>query len=448
MDIFHNLLYLSACVLFIISLRSLSSPKTARIGNFLGIAGMLIAVITTFSFHSLYEFYIFAAIVLGAIVGIRIAMTISIKALPEMIAVFNGLGGLAAILISAAEIIGEHSSYAENMPGLIVGALAFSGSIVAFLKLHNTISQKPIIFESQIATNIAVFAITIALCTATMIFKNPSLLFLLSISACVLGFLLVIPIGGADMPIIISILNAYSGFAAVGVGFAVQNIVLIIVGTLVGVSGTILSYIMTKAMNRSLLNVILGGLKKDKNQKTLPEEEKAIHQASPEDMAYILENSQNIIIVPGYGLAVAQAQSVLKKMADILVNKYGNSVRFAIHPVAGRMPGHMNVLLAEAGVDYKNVFALDDINNDFSSADAVLVIGANDIVNPAAETNPESNLYGMPVLEVWKAKTVFVIKRSMASGYSGEENPLFFDDNTLMVFGDAKDIIEKTIQYL
>ena len=448
MDIFHNILYILSAILFIIALRSLSSPKTARGGNLLGMSGMLIALFSALSFHSTHDVYIIAALAAGAVIGVSFALKINIKSLPEMIAIFNGLGGAAAMLISLAEITEKHSDYLPNSIGLIIGALAFSGSIVAFLKLSGKIKSGAILFQGQHIINLLLILMIIALCSLLIVKESNLIFYAIGGLAILLGILLVLPVGGADMPIVISILNAYSGFAAVGIGFVMDSIILIIVGSLVGASGAILAYIMTKSMNRSLMNVIGGNFATNEQSNFSSSEHKNIHQASPEDAAFMMENASNIIIVVGYGLAVAQAQTILKKMADILENKFGDNVRFAIHPVAGRMPGHMNVLLAEAGVDYEKVFALDDINNDFAAADIAMVIGANDIVNPAAQTDTNSPLYGMPVLEVWKAKTVFVIKRSLGSGYAGVENPLFFYDNTLMIFGDAKEVLEKIVQNL
>lgn len=450
MDIFHNILFVIAAVMFIISLRSLSSPQTARNGNLIGITGMLIALFSTLSFHSSHDIYIIFALAAGAFIGIIIAIKINIKSLPEMIAFFNGLGGAAAMLISLAEITEKHAEYLPNSIGLIIGALAFSGSIIAFLKLSGKISSAPITFKGLHTLNLLFVGTIFALCLLLIFEANTALFYIIGALSFLLGILLVLPVGGADMPIIISVLNAYFGFAAVGIGFVMNSIILVIVGSLVVASGAILTYIMTKSMNRSLINVIAGNFTADKKDEYIftNKTSKNIHQASPEDAAFMMENATNIIIVVGYGLAVAQAQTILKKMADILENKFGDNVRFAIHPVAGRMPGHMNVLLAEAGVDYEKVFALDDINNDFASTDIAMVIGANDIVNPAAGNDANSPLYGMPVLEVWKAKTVFVIKRSLGSGYAGVENPLFFYDNTLMIFGDAKEVLEKIVQNL
>jgi len=447
MDVFHSILLLISSSFFIVALRSLSSPHTARNGNLLGMIGMIIALLSALSFHSTNDIYIIIALLSGALIGIYSAMKINIKSLPEMIAAFNGLGGMAAVLISLAEITEKNNDYLPNSIGLIIGALAFSGSIIAILKLSGKIFSGTIIFKGQHIINLLLFTAIIFLCFLLIFKENIRLFYIMGALSFLLGILLVLPIGGADMPIIISVLNAYSGFAAIGIGFVMNSVIMVIIGTLVGVSGTVLAYIMTKSMNRSLANVILGNIAGNKKNNIISTD-KNIHRSSPEDAAFMMENATNIIIVVGYGLAVAQAQIILKKMADILENKYSDNVKFAIHPVAGRMPGHMNVLLAEAGVDYEKIFALDDINNDFASTDIAIVVGANDIVNPAAETDKNSPLYGMPVLEVWKAKTVFVIKRSLSSGYAGVENPLFFYDNTLMIFGDAKEVLEKIVQNL
>ena len=449
MDIFHTFLYLSASILFILSLRSLSSPKTAKNGNMLGMIGMLIALFSTLSFASSQDIYILIALFAGAFVGISFAAMVNIKALPETVAVFNGLGGASAVLISLAEITEKHNFYLENSIGLIIGALAFSGSFVAFLKLHNFISPKPFIFFGQNILNFILGICIIGFCSLFIFHGGDGIFYTIAFLSLILGILLVLPIGGADMPIIISLLNAYSGFAAIGIGFVMDNIILVIVGSLVGASGAILAYVMTKSMNRSLFNIITGKLSEENlTENAYFSVNQHINLATPTEVAFLLENASNIIIVVGYGLAAAQAQNILKKLADILIEKYQDNVRFAIHPVAGRMPGHMNVLLAEAGVEYDRVFALEDINNDFSSADVVLVIGANDIINPSAQSDTSSPLFGMPVLEVWKAKTVFIIKRSLQSGYAGVSNPLFYYDNTMMVLGDAKEILEKIVQNL
>ena len=442
--------YLLSSILFIFSIRGLASPETARRGNLLGILGMVIAVAATLFSPLVHEYiWVLAAILLGGILGTFPALKVKMTSLPQMVAAFNGLGGLSSVFIAVAEIISGADSYLETSLGLIIGALAFSGSVIAFAKLQGLISPKAMVFPLQQTLNLLLGFAVIALCACFVIFGNKDLFYALAALSILLGFLLVLPIGGADMPVVISVLNAYSGLAAVGIGFALNNILLITVGSLVGASGAILSYIMTKAMNRSLKNVMLGGFgSKAQTAQTTPLEDRQAKAGSPADAAFIMENADKVIIVPGYGMAVAQAQHVLKEMADDLHNKYGVEVKYAIHPVAGRMPGHMNVLLAEANVPYEEVFELEEINREFATADVAFVIGANDVTNPVAKTNPDSPIYGMPILEVEKAKTVFFVKRSLASGYSGVENPLFYANNTIMLYGDAKKVTEEIVAVL
>lgn len=449
----NNLLavaYLIASVLFILAIRGLANPETSKRGNAWGMIGMAIAILATIYSPLVNDYLAVAvAVAIGAIIGIFFALRVKMTALPQMIAAFNGLGGLAAVFIAMAEIMAGSNMYIENVWGLIIGGLAFSGSLVAFAKLQGLMKPKAIIFPLQQLMNLLIAVVVIVLAVQFVITPEMEVFYLLALMVLVLGFMLVLPIGGADMPVVISVLNAYSGWAAVGIGFSLNNVLLIIVGAIVGASGTILAYVMTKAMNRSLWSVMMGGFGIEKNKQLANEDEKRVAQAgSPEDAAFIMENANKVIIVPGYGMAVAQAQHVLREMADDLIKKYQVEVKYAIHPVAGRMPGHMNVLLAEANVPYEEVFALEDINREFATADVAYVIGANDVTNPLAKTDASSPIYGMPVLDVEKAKTVFFVKRSLASGYSGVENPLFYAANTIMLYGDAKEVTEKIVTAL
>lgn len=439
--------YLLASILFILSIRGLASPKTAREGNLLGMAGMLIAIVTTLYSPLVSDIALtIGVIIVGGMIGTYSALHVKMTSLPQMIAAFNGLGGLSAVLISLAEIIAGSPAYLEASLGLIIGAVAFSGSMIAFAKLQGLISAKALVFPLQQFLNLVLAVAAVTLCIMFIRSGNHELFFWLAGIAILLGFLLILPIGGADMPVVISVLNSYSGWAAVGIGFSLNNVLLIIVGAIVGASGAILSYIMVKAMNRSLLSVMLGGFGAETHQASAAGTAgKIAKTGNPQDAAFIMENANKVIIVPGYGMAVAQAQHVLREMADDLRKLYGVKVMFAIHPVAGRMPGHMNVLLAEANVPYEDVYELEDINREFATADVAYVIGANDVTNPLAKTDPESPIYGMPVLDVGKAKTVFFVKRSLASGYSGVENPLFFADNTIMLYGDAKVVTEEIV---
>ena len=437
-----------SATMFILAIRGLASPQTARQGNLLGIVGMIIAISTTIASPQINDWLLpLFIMIIGGIIGIYIALNVKMTDLPQMIAIFNGLGGLSAVLIALAEIISGSNNRIDNSIGIIIGAIAFSGSMIAFGKLQGLITAKPIKFKAQHILNLSLGLGTLIISLIFIYTHSLNLFYCLAILTIILGILLVLHIGGADMPVVISILNSYSGWAAVGIGFSLNNILLIIVGSIVGASGAILSYIMVKAMNRSLLNVIIGGIN-DNNAHNSSSEQKIAKSGTPQDAAFIMENANKIIIVPGYGMAVAQAQYVLKEMADILQNRYQVEVKYAIHPVAGRMPGHMNVLLAEANVPYEDVFAMEDINREFATADVAYVIGANDITNPIAKTDSSSPIYGMPVLDVEKAKTVFFVKRSLASGYSGVENPLFFADNTLMLYGDAKQITEQIVSAL
>lgn len=437
------MIYLICAVLFIISIRGLASPKTARFGNWLGILAMAVAIINALYYN--WNFYILIALALGAVVGIISGLKVKMTSLPQMVAMFNGLGGLSAVCISFAEIFSNKTAYLEISIGLLIGGLAFSGSMVAFAKLQGLIKAQAVRFFGQKFLNLFLAILGIILIVAFANSGNLMYFYYLSAVVLLLGLLLVLPIGGADMPVVISVLNAYSGFAGVAIGFSLQNVLLIITGSIVGASGAILSYIMCKAMNRSLLSVLFGSFGPLEKNNLADGVEKFAKSASPVDAAFMMENAHKVIIVPGYGMAVAGAQHVLKELADKLVNS-GVEVKYAIHPVAGRMPGHMNVLLADANVDYDNVFELDEINSDFASADVAYVIGANDVTNPLAKTDQSSPIYGMPILEVSKAKQVFFVKRSLNSGYSGIDNPLFYADNVAMLYGDAKKVTEEVLQ--
>ena len=440
--------YLLASILFILSIRGLASPKTAREGNLLGMLGMAIAIIITLYSPLVSDIALtIGVIILGAMVGVYFALKVKMTSLPQMIAAFNGLGGLSAVFISLAEILAGSEARTEASLGLIIGAVAFSGSMIAFAKLQGLMPAKAIVFPRQQLLNLFLAIAVIAVCVIFVINGDAKMFYWLTGLAIVLGFLLIIPIGGADMPVVISVLNSYSGWAAVGIGFSLNNVLLIIVGAIVGASGAILSYIMVKAMNRSLMSVMLGGFGAETSPHRADDDANAkiAKAGNPQDAAFIMENANKVIIVPGYGMAVAQAQHVLREMAQDLHNLYNVEVKFAIHPVAGRMPGHMNVLLAEANVPYEDVFELEEINREFATADVAYVIGANDVTNPLAKTDPGSPIYGMPVLDVEKAKTVFFVKRSLNSGYSGVDNPLFYADNTIMLYGDAKKVTEEIV---
>jgi len=455
------ILYLVSALLFIFSLRGLSHPESSRVGNIFGIIGMVIAIVTTLMFKNVLSYTeIGIAILIGGFIGTIIALKIEMTALPQLVAAFHSLVGLAAVSVAAAAFydpesfnIGSigtisKSSLVEMSIGTFIGAVTFSGSVLAFGKLQGTISGNPIVFKFQHLINALIFLLVIILIAFFVLTQSSSIFWTIVIVSILLGFLVVIPIGGADMPVVISMLNSYSGWAACGIGFTLSNNLLIITGALVGSSGAILSYIMSKGMNRSIISVVLGGFGGEQsNVKVSDQSDKIVKQGNAEDAAYILKNADSVIIIPGYGMAVAQAQHALREMGDIL-KKSGISVRYAIHPVAGRMPGHMNVLLAEANVPYEEVLELDEINHDFPMTEVSFVIGANDVTNPAAKTDETSPIYGMPILDVEKSGTVLFIKRSLATGYSGVDNKLFYSDNTTMLFGDAKKMCENIVKAL
>jgi NAD(P) transhydrogenase subunit beta len=463
-----TLAYLVASVLFILALKGLSHPSTSRRGNLMGMIGMAIAIIATLAQPGMKVGgigLIIAGLAIGGSIGAVVANRIQMTSLPQLVAAFHSLVGLAAVFVAAAALYAPQSfgigvpgaihgqSLVEMSLGLAIGAITFSGSLIAFAKLDGRMSGAPILFKGQHYLNAALGVLLIVLVGIFVATGGPAPLFwLIAILSFALGFLLIIPIGGADMPVVVSMLNSYSGWAAAGIGFTIGNLLLIVTGALVGASGAILSYIMCKGMNRSILNVLLGGFGADTGGAAAggggaAQPARPVKSGSPEDAAYIMKNAGKVIIVPGYGMAVAQAQQVVREMADLL-KKEGATVEYAIHPVAGRMPGHMNVLLAEANVPYDDVHELEEINPEFAEADVAYVIGANDVTNPAAKTDKASPIYGMPILDVDKAKTVFFVKRGMSSGYAGVENELFYRDNTMMLFGDAKKVTQQIVQAL
>ena len=456
--------YLISGILFILALRGLSSPDTSRQGNYFGIAGMIIAIVVTFL--SIGNFsnslvYVIIFLIIGGSIGAFIAFKIPMTAMPELVAGFHSLVGLAAVFVAIAAFLNPEAfnlgivgdiklaSLIEMSIGAAVGAITFSGSIIAFLKLRGIMSGSPITFIGQHFLNLAlgtgIFILIFYLCKT----QSESIFWTVITISFLVGVLLIIPIGGADMPVVISMLNSYSGWAAAGIGFTLENTALIITGALVGSSGAILSYIMCKAMNRSFVSVILGGFGADTSKDDIKEkrDQKPVKSGNAEDAAFLMKNASSVIIVPGYGMAVAQAQHALREMVDKL-KKNDIKVTYAIHPVAGRMPGHMNVLLAEANVPYDEVFELEDINNDFANSDVAFVIGANDVTNPIAKTDPKSPIFGMPVLDVEKCKSVLFVKRSLSPGYAGIDNELFYKDNTLMLFADAKKMTEDIVKNL
>ena len=456
--------YLISGVLFILALRGLSSPDTSRQGNYFGIAGMIIAILVTFlSIGNLSTslIYVFIFLIIGGTIGAYIAFKIPMTAMPELVAGFHSLVGLAAVFVAIAAFLNpaifnlgelgniKLASLIEMSIGAAVGAITFSGSVIAFMKLKGIMSGSPITFTGQHYLNlflgITIFVLIFYLCKS----QSANIFWTLITISFLVGFLLIIPIGGADMPVVISMLNSYSGWAAAGIGFTLENTALIITGALVGSSGAILSYIMCKAMNRSFISVILGGFGADNTSSATKDkkDQKPVKSGNAEDAAFLMKNASSVIIVPGYGMAVAQAQHALREMVDKL-KKNDIKVTYAIHPVAGRMPGHMNVLLAEANVPYDEVFELEDINNDFANSDVAFVIGANDVTNPVAKTDPKSPIFGMPVLDVEKCKSVLFVKRSLSPGYAGIDNELFYRDNTLMLFSDAKKMTEDIVKNL
>ncbi|HEY5338569.1 MAG TPA: NAD(P)(+) transhydrogenase (Re/Si-specific) subunit beta [Rhizomicrobium sp.] len=457
------LLYLVSGVLFIMALRGLSSPASSRAGNRNGMIGMTIAILTTLWVAGVTDPLTWVLVVaglgigggIGAITARRIAMT----DMPQLVAAFHSLVGLAAVLVAGAAFyspdafgIGTEGairlqSLIEMSLGVAIGAITFAGSIIAFAKLNGNMSGAPIILPARHALNAILFLVIVGLVVWFAMHQPAWAFWAIAVLSFVFGITLIIPIGGADMPVVVSMLNSYSGWAAAAMGFTLENSALIITGALVGSSGAILSYIMCKGMNRSFVSVILGGFGGEVGGPKGPAETRPVKQGSAEDAAFIMKNAGSVIIVPGYGMAVAQAQHAVREMADQL-KKEGVKVSYAIHPVAGRMPGHMNVLLAEANVPYDEVYELEDINSQFAQVDVAYVIGANDVTNPSAKTDPKSPIFGMPILDVEKAKTVLFIKRGMGSGYAGVENELFFRDNTMMLFGDAKKMTEEIVKNL
>jgi len=459
-----SMLFLITGVLFILALRGLSSPETSRMGNFFGITGMILAIVVSILSVDIFFsnlIYFIIALSIGGVIGGIIAFKIPMTAMPQLVAGFHSLVGLAAVLVAVSAYYSPDSfglgtfqniktaSIIEMGLGVSIGAITFTGSIIAFMKLQGIMSGSPITFPGQHYLNALLGILIVSLIGYLIVNQSTQIFWILIVASLLIGFLIIIPIGGADMPVVISMLNSYSGWAAAGIGFTLENTALIITGALVGSSGAILSYIMCKSMNRSFLNVILGGFGSDSSSAKTKEkkDQKPVKSGNAEDAAFLMKNASSVIIVPGYGMAVAQAQHALREMVDKL-KKNDIKVSYAIHPVAGRMPGHMNVLLAEANVPYDEVFELDDINNDFSNTDVAYVIGANDVTNPAAKTDTKSPIFGMPVLDVEKCKSVLFVKRSMSPGYAGVDNELFYRDNTLMLFADAKKMTEDIIKHL
>jgi NAD(P) transhydrogenase subunit beta len=456
-------LYVVSGVLFIWALRGLSSPASSRQGNLFGMIGMAIAIVTTLAYRPPVGLSAWILVIIGMGIGgtfgAVLARRIQMTKMPQLVAFFHSLVGFAAVLVAAGALYAPQAfgigvpgdihgaSLVEMSIGAAIGAVTFTGSVIAFLKLDARMSGAPILLPQRHAINIGLGVLLLVLIVVFVRTESHFVFLLIALVSFALGVTLIIPIGGADMPVVVSMLNSYSGWAAAGIGFTLGNLALIITGALVGSSGAILSYIMCKAMNRSFISVILGGFGGETTGAAGVAETRPVKQGSADDAAFIMKNAGKVIIVPGYGMAVAQAQHSLREMAEIL-KKEGVDVKYAIHPVAGRMPGHMNVLLAEANVPYDEVFELEDINSEFGQTDVAFVIGANDVTNPAAKTDPSSAIYGMPILDVEKAKTVLFIKRGMGSGYAGVENELFFRDNTMMLFGDAKKMTESIVKAL
>ena len=457
------LAYLTAGIFFILALRGLSSPATSRRGNRFGMAGMAIAVGTTLATHEVASLpEILGALAIGGGIGWITARRIAMTDMPQLVAAFHSLVGMAAVLVAAAAFL-EPANFGIARPGgvihlvsrvemglgIAIGAITFSGSVIAFLKLNGSMSGAPIMLPGRHVINLATLAAILGLIAYFLTDQSPWVFWTITALSFVIGFLLIIPIGGADMPVVVSMLNSYSGWAAAAMGFTLQNSAMIITGALVGSSGAILSYIMCKAMNRSFISVIAGGFGADSAASDGPaKEQRPWKRGSAEDAAFLLKEAEQVIIIPGYGMAVAQAQHILREMGDVL-KKEGVRVKYAIHPVAGRMPGHMNVLLAEANVPYDEVFELEDINSEFAQTDVAFIIGANDVVNPAAKTDKSSPIYGMPVFDVEKAKTIMFIKRSMGGvGYAGVDNDVFYMDQTMMLLADAKKMVEDIVKSL
>jgi NAD(P) transhydrogenase subunit beta len=453
-------LYLVSGVLFILALRGLSHPSTSRRGNMLGMTGMAIAILTTLVLAepSAGGFgLIVIGLAIGGSVGAYIARRIPMTAMPQLVAAFHSLVGMAAVMVAAGALyapesfgigsVGEIHGQAliEMSIGVAIGAITFTGSVIAFMKLDGRMSGKPILLPMRHAINSILLVAIVVLVIVLVNSESHTVFWLIVILSLILGGLIIVPIGGADMPVVISMLNSYSGWAAAGIGFTLGNLALIITGALVGSSGAILSYIMCKGMNRSFISVILGGFGGETAAAAADDMDRTVKTGSADDAAFLMKNASKVIIVPGYGMAVAQAQHALREMADILKSE-GVEVKYAIHPVAGRMPGHMNVLLAEANVPYDEVFELEDINSEFAQADVAYVIGANDVTNPAARDDPGSPIYGMPILDVDKAKTCLFVKRSLGSGYAGIDNTLFYKDGTMMLLGDAKKMTEEIVK--
>ena len=454
--------YLVASVLFILSLRGLSSPETARRGNLYGVAGMVIAIVSTLADPGVVSLsMILLGILIGGSIGTVVGLRTKMTVLPQLIAAFHSLVGMAAVFVAAAAFYNPEAygigtlgdihtvSIIEMSLGMVIGAITFSGSVIAFAKLQGVMSGNPVVFRLQHPLNALIATLILVLILVLIANQSPTTFWTLVGLSFLIGFLIIIPIGGADMPVVVSMLNSYSGWAACGIGFTLSNSALIITGALVGSSGAILSYIMCKGMNRSIVNVMLGGFGGDATAGTTAAGagDKTAKSGAADDAAFLMKNANKVIIVPGYGMAVAQAQHALREMSGVLKAE-GVEVSYAIHPVAGRMPGHMNVLLAEANVPYDEVFELEAINHEFSSADVAFVIGANDTTNPVAKTDPSSPIAGMPILDVEKAGTVLFVKRSLSPGYAGVDNPLFYADNSMMLFGDAKKMTEEIVQAL